>query len=263
MRHTAGDHEVVAFFEVHDFFGGLLGVIEEHVGGVEFLADRGDHAPREREAAIDLFAGSESDDIDGRSEPRDHPHGHAGDRADDDRFRLDVDRHAADGVGDTVDDIFERERVIVEPFPIVDFIFRRFRDRGHHFNRLFGVFPGGGFAGKHNGGGAVVDGVGDVGDFGAGRSGRRNHRFEHFRRGYDPLAEPSAFFDDFLLDGGESFGRDFDAHIAATDHDAGAFFEDAFEVVDSGLVFDFSDEFDIGPVVLRHEVFDFNEIRRA
>ena len=41
-------------------------------------------------------------------------------------------------------------------------------DAGHHLDGFDGIGAHGGFAGEHDGVGAVVDGVGDVGDFGAG-----------------------------------------------------------------------------------------------
>ena len=150
----------------------------------------------------------------------------------------------------------------MEPLLVADLFFRRFRDRGHHFHRLLRVFSGGGLAREHNGGGTVVYGVGDVGDFRAGRAGRVYHRFEHFRGGNDPFAEPAALFNEFLLHGGQPFGRDFDAHIAAADHNAGTLLKDLLEIVDTGLILNFGDEFDIGRAVLRHELLDFFQVVR-
>jgi len=74
---------------------------------------------------------------------------------------------------------------------------------------------------------AVVDGVGDVGGLGAGGAWVLDHGFEHLRGSDDGLAVLGCAADDVLLDGGNFFWREFDAEIAARDHDGVSDFEDA------------------------------------
>lgn len=65
-----------------------------------------------------------------------------------------------------------------------------------------GVFADGGFAGEHDAVGLFEDGVGDVGDFGASRHGRADHRFEHVGRDDDGFAVGEAGVDGGALDDG-------------------------------------------------------------
>ena len=61
-------------------------------------------------------------------------------------------------------------------------------DAGHHGDGFDGILADGRFAGEHDGVGAVVDGVGHVGDFGAGGARILDHRLEHLGGGDDRLA---------------------------------------------------------------------------
>ena len=70
-----------------------------------------------------------------------------------------------------------------------DLVFGFDDDLGHHGDGFDGVLAGGGLAGEHDGVGAVVDGVGDVGGFGAGGARVFDHRLEHLGGGDDGLAE--------------------------------------------------------------------------
>ena len=119
-------------------------------------------------------------------------------------------------------------------------------DLGHHGDGFDGIFAGGGLAGEHDGVGAVVDGVGDVGGFGAGGARVFDHRLEHLRGGDDGLAVLGGAANDVLLDGGNFFGRDFDAEIATGDHDGVGDFEDAVEVLDGLGLFELGDDPGIG-----------------
>ena len=105
-----------------------------------------------------------------------------------------------------------------------------------------GYLPAAGFAGEHDGGGAVVDGVGDVGGFGAGGPRILDHGFEHLGGGDDGLAIFSRAANDVLLDGGNFLGRNFDAEVAAGDHDAVGDFEDGVEMFDGLGLLEFSDD---------------------
>ena len=85
---------------------------------------------------------------------------------------------------------------------------------------LDGSVADGGFAGEHEGIGAVPDGVGDIGGFGAGGSGAGGHGFEHLGGDDDGHEGASGGGDDAALGDGDFGGADFDAEVAAGDHGA-------------------------------------------
>src|ERR1700693_4206256 len=62
-------------------------------------------------------------------------------------------------------------------------------DAVHHGHALDGILSAGGFGGEHDGVGAVKNGVGHVGGFGAGGAGIFRHGFEHLGGGDDRDAE--------------------------------------------------------------------------
>ena len=60
------------------------------------------------------------------------------------------------------------------------------------------------------------------------------------------LRNSAARRDDVLLDGGNFFGRDFDAEVSAGDHDAVGDFEDGVEVLDGLGLFELGDDPGVG-----------------
>ena len=119
-------------------------------------------------------------------------------------------------------------------------------DLGHHGDGFDGILAGGGFGGEHDGVGAVIDGVGDVGGFGARGARVVDHRLEHLRGGDDGLAVLGGAADDVLLDGRDFLRRNFDAEVAAGDHDAVGDFEDGVEVLDGLRLFELGDDPGVG-----------------
>ena len=122
-------------------------------------------------------------------------------------------------------------------------------DAGHGFHRLNRIFAGGGFAGKHDGAGAVVNGVGHVGNFRPGGADVVDHGFQHFRGGNHALAQHAGLGDHVLLNGGQFFVGDFYPQIAPGHHYAVAMGADFLQMIHTGAVFDFGDEIDAGYVV--------------
>ena len=98
--------------------------------------------------------------------------------------------------------------------------FRFEHDAIHALERLDRKLAEGGFAGQHHGIGAVIDRIGDVADLGTGRPWILSHGIEHVRRGDDRLAGQTGFQDEPFLHVGHFFQGDFDAEIAAGNHDA-------------------------------------------
>ena len=105
-----------------------------------------------------------------------------------------------------------------------------------------GIFAYGRFAGEHDGVGAVVDGVGHVGDFGARGPRILDHGFEHLRGSDDGLGVLGGAADDVLLNGGDFFRRNFDAEVAAGHHDAVGDLQDGVEMLDGLRLFELGDD---------------------
>ena len=125
---------------------------------------------------------------------------------------------------------------------------RAFDSAGHaveNFKAGTGIFSGGGFSGEHDGIGPLKNGVSDVGDFGPGGKGIRDHAFEHMGGDDDRLHRGDALFDDSALDDGKFLVGAFDAEIASGHHDGVGSGDDAEDVFDGELVFDLSDDFDV------------------
>ena len=112
----------------------------------------------------------------------------------------------------------------------------------HGAHGFEGVVAGGGFGAEHDGVGAIEYGVGDVGDFGAGRHGVVNHAFHHLCGGDGEAAQAARDFDDAFLQGRDSGVADFDGKVATRHHHAIAGEHDFFEVVDGFDAFDFGDD---------------------
>ncbi len=97
-------------------------------------------------------------------------------------------------------------------------VFDLHRDAVHHRHRFLRPHARGGLGRKHDRVGAVVDRVGDVGHFGAGRLRALDHRFEHLRGDDHRLAEAARGEHDALLQRGHFLRVQLDAEVAAGDH---------------------------------------------
>ena len=121
-------------------------------------------------------------------------------------------------------------------------------DARHDGNRFARILSAGGFAGEHDGVGAVEDGVGHVTGLGARGARVFDHRLEHLGGGDDGLAPGGGAANDVLLNDRNFLRRHFDAEIAAGDHDSVGHFENFFEVIDGLRLFEFGDDGDIALV---------------
>ena len=107
------------------------------------------------------------------------------------------------------------------------------------FNR---ILADGRFAGEHHGIGAVVNGVGHVGDFGARGPRVLDHRLQHLRCGDDRLGVLGGAADDVLLNGGNHLRRHFNAEVAAGHHDAVGDLQNRVEMLDGLGLFELGDD---------------------
>ena len=96
---------------------------------------------------------------------------------------------------------------------------------------------GGGFSGKHDAGGAVVNGVRDVGDLRPRGTGIVNHGFQHFRGGDDAFSVYPAAADHALLNVRQFFVRDLYAEVAASHHDPVRNFHDLVQMLNARPIF--------------------------
>ena len=209
------------------------------------------------------LVGGDAQDRGGGAEAGDHAHGLAGDGADRDGFRVQIDGHAADGVGDRVHGVLDGELRLAEAALVVDVALGLLGDAGHGLQRQLRILARGGLAGEHDGAAAVVDGVGHVGGLGAGGAGLVNHGFQHLGGGDHALAQHAALGDQLLLNGWQLLEGNLHAHVAATDHDAGAGLTDFVDVLDAGAVFDLGDQLDAVRARLVQDGLDVQQILLA
>ena len=127
---------------------------------------------------------------------------------------------------------------------------------GLHLNSLNRVLTGSGLAREHNGVGAVVDGVSNVGNLGARRARVLLHGVEHLRSGDDGLVGRVALSDDLFLDVGNELGLDLDAQVATGDHDAVGSLENLVEVLDAQGALDLREDRHVLATVLAAKLAD-------
>ncbi len=84
---------------------------------------------------------------------------------------------------------------------------------------------------QHHGIGPVIDRIGNVGDFGAGRCGAFDHAFQHLRGHDHRLAQLRASLTMRLLQWRHFFGQQLHAQIAARDHHSVGQFDDFVEAL--------------------------------
>ena len=129
-------------------------------------------------------------------------------------------------------------------------------DGGLHLDGLDRVLTGSGLAGQHNGVGTVINGVGDVGNFGARRARVLLHGVEHLRGGDDGLVGRVALGDDFLLDVRNELGLNLDAQVATGDHDAVGSLENLVKVLDAQGALDLREDRHVLAAVLAAQLAD-------
>lgn len=129
--------------------------------------------------------------------------------------------------------------------------FGRFDDALHHRDRLEWIFPGRRLAREHRGISTLGDGVENVGNFGAGREGVFDHRFEHVGRNDTEFAHFPGHADNFFLEEGKGFDGYLDSEVSAGDHHSVGGFENSPEVFHSFLIFNFRNDFHVPRPVFR------------
>ena len=123
--------------------------------------------------------------------------------------------------------------------------FRLFGNSRHSSNSFNGVSARRRLARKHNGGGAVVYCVGNVGNFRTRGAGLFYHRFQHFRRRNRAPAVYAALVYNGFLYCGQFFEGHFHAEVAARNHYAAALVDNAVKIVYARAALYFRNEFNL------------------
>ena len=135
-------------------------------------------------------------------------------------------------------------------------------DGGHGLEGRHRVLACGGLAGEHHRAGAVVDGVGHVGDFGTSGAGVGHHGIQHLGGGDADLAGAHGPVNEVFLQRGNFRKIDLHAKVAAGHHDAVRHGQNFIDVVDALLVLDLGDDAHAG-VVLVQQMADLHNVLRA
>ena len=235
-------------------------MIEHHIHGAVLVRQHRGDAPAEVQLSPHLGIGGHAQNIGGAAEPADHPGSLAGDGAHNDGLGVHIDGHGAGGVGNGVQIVLNAEAGLVEPVTVAGVLLGVLGDLRHGGHRLNGVLTGSGLAGEHDGGGAVVHGVGHVGNLRPGGPGVLNHGFQHLGSGDHPLAQQAALVNQPLLNGGQLHKGDFHTQVASGHHDALAGLANSLNIVHTGLVLDLGDDLDALAAVFVQEIAHIQHI---
>lgn len=140
------------------------GRFEQLVGALLFLDVNRHHAPGQIHLPQHLFVRRAADDGDERAELGDHPPRHSRFADGDDRGGVQVVRCGAGRMGDGVGHVAQfGDLRLREALSVIDVPLGAFGDARHRAHGLDRIGACGRLARQHNGRGAVVNGVGDVG----------------------------------------------------------------------------------------------------
>ena len=164
----------------------------------------------------------------------------------------------ADGICDIGQTCFQ---TLCQVFAVVDAAFCFFSDSCHGCHCFTGVFAHSCFTGKHDGIGAVKDGVCYVICFRTSGSGAFYHAFQHLCCCNDRFAASVCQCNQGFLYQRHFFGRDFYTQIPSGYHDTVGNFQNFFDVVYTFLIFDFGDDLDVFATVFFQHFPDLHNVR--
>jgi hypothetical protein len=236
---TADDHQSIARVGESGVAGPVVGMADELLGIGRGRAAQRRHSPIQTHLPQGRFARADADRRHETPLLRERQRRAPRMTGDDDQLRPQGVRHrprpAHDGAGDFLQVVGPRPSHLARR-PSRDALLRDLSDAVHHFDRFAREFADCRLAGKHTGVGAVENGVGDVGRFGASGSRRLVHAVEHLRRDDRRLLQLLADANDSFLFDRHARDVDFDPQIAAGDHDTVGFGDDFLEPL-QGLAF--------------------------
>ena len=244
--HTGGDDHHIAVVYQAGGAGYADYMVKELVGIALLLHHNGTYTPGEVHLAIYLRVSSAADNGTLGAEAGDHPGGAAGFGNGDNGPGSQVVGSGAGSVGNGHGHIgLIQLAALVETGLIIDVLFRTHGNPDHGFQGLNGIIAGSGLTGKHDGAGAVINGVGHVCRFCTGGAGVLHHGVQHLGGGDDLLAGQIGLFDEFLLDDRDLFQGNFYAQVAAGHHDAVGHVDNLVDIPYAVNIFNLGDDADI------------------
>ena len=117
----------------------------------------------------------------------------------------------------------------------------------HCLNSLNGVLADCRLARKHNCRCAVINSVCNICNLGSCRARIFNHWFKHLSCRYNDFTCLIDLFDNHFLNGRDFFKRNFNAHIAAGNHNAVGNANNLVDIFNTLWIFNFCDDFNIFP----------------
>ena len=215
----------------------------QFVRTVDIGHHNGLHAPVEGHLPLDLPAQKAGNNGRAGMEAAHQPCGGAALADGDDGVRTDLLRGGAGGVGRSGrhGKAAPAAGLHGHALCVVDVRLRPQGDGVHGLYGLHRIFARRRFAGEHNGGGPVINGVGHIGDLRPGRPGIFHHGVQHLCGGDDRLAAGDALGDHVLLNHGNFRKVDLHAHITPGYHDSVRRVQNFGKVGNTLLIFDFGD----------------------
>ena len=250
-RHTGGDDHQIAVADKARLLRRLHRQLHQLVGALGTGHGDGLHAPVKGHLALHLLLQQQGYHRGLRTEGADHLGGDARLTHRQDGVGTDILGSGAGGVGRGGGDVHAVAAPQSQQSGIVCVGFGFPGDGVHGLHRLHRVPARRRLAGEHDGAGAVVDGVGHVGDLGTGGPGVLDHGVQHLGGSNHRLPGGHALGDHILLDGGDLREVDLHAHVAPCHHNAVRRRQDLRQVVDALLILDLGDDADAGLAALQ------------
>jgi hypothetical protein len=128
----------------------------------------------------------------------------------------------------------------------------------HHLDSFLGIATLCSFSGQHNTISTVQNSIGNVRDFGTGRTRVVGHGFEHLGGADDRLTSHVALCNHHLLSDEDLGCRNFDTQISTSNHHSICFLQDLVKIVDALLILDLGNDLDLLSVLTKNfaDVFD-------
>ena len=135
---------------------------------------------------------------------------------------------------------------------LVGIPFCRFRNTCHRLDCLDGILPARRLTTQHQCVSMTVDGIGNIGHFCTGRTGIGDHRMQHLGSHDNRFLLQDALVDDAALDAWNQLDRHLNAQVAACNHDSVRSVDDLINIVNTLLVLNLRDDFDIRVVLVKY-----------
>ena len=148
----------------------------------------------------------------------------------------------------------------IKLFHIINVLLCCFSYGSHGFNRFSRMRTHCSFAGKHNCRCAVINSVCNIRNLCSCRAGVCYHRFQHLCCGYNNFACFKSLMNNHFLQCRNFFKRNFNTHIATGNHNSVCFSDNAVNMLDALIIFNFCNDFNIIPAKSMTEIAKISNI---